>query len=87
MRAQEASPTLIPVTEAARRLSISLRSIWKLVERGDLSVIRVTPRRVAIDEADLAAYVSSRRERSPVRRASRIVGPGASSTPDGSVES
>ena len=55
------SPVLLPIGEVARRLSISVRSVRALIERGVLATVRVTERRVAVDEADLAAYVEARR--------------------------
>lgn len=54
-------PTLVSLTEAARRLSISLRSVRNLIRDGRLPFVRVTPRRVAIAEVDLRAYVAARR--------------------------
>ncbi len=54
-------PILIPVGEVARRLSISVRSVRSLIERGALPTVRVTERRVAIDESDVASYVAARR--------------------------
>ena len=63
MNASTKTPALLTVSQAAERLSISVRSLRALIARGDIAVVRVTDRRVAIDEADLAAYVSSRRGR------------------------
>jgi excisionase family DNA binding protein len=51
----------LSVAEVARRLSISVRSVRGLIQSGALQTIRITPRRVAIDEVDLAAYVAMRR--------------------------
>ena len=56
-----ASPILLSVGEVARRLSVSVRSVRSLIERGAIPTVRVTDRRVAVDEADLAAYVAARR--------------------------
>jgi excisionase family DNA binding protein len=60
------APSLISVADAARRLSISLRSLRTLIALGRLPTVRVTERRVAIAEDDLAAFVEQRRE--PVRK-------------------
>lgn len=88
MNEREAAPTLILASEAARRLAISTRTFWKLVERGDLCVIRVAPRRVAVDEADLIAYVSSRREGASARRAAGRAGRSEGTAPrDDSLQS
>ena len=53
------------MNEVARRLSVSVRSVRALIERGTLRTVRVTERRVAIDEADLAAYIDARRHMAP----------------------
>jgi excisionase family DNA binding protein len=63
MNTTQDAPRLLTLAEAAQRLSISLRSLRTLVALGKVSTVRVTARRVAIDENDLAAYVASRRER------------------------
>ena len=56
-------PSLLSVAEAARRLSISLRSLRSLIAAERIAVVRVTERRVAISEDDLAAFVEQRRGR------------------------
>ncbi|MCI0588412.1 MAG: helix-turn-helix domain-containing protein [Planctomycetes bacterium] len=55
------APRLLTLREAAERLCISLRSLRTLVALGKVPVIRVTARRVAIEEADLVSYIESRR--------------------------
>jgi excisionase family DNA binding protein len=62
MSGTSSSPVLLSVGEVARRLTISVRLVRSLIERGVLPTIRVTDRRVAIDEADLAAYIAARRQ-------------------------
>lgn len=52
---------LLPVDEAAERLSISTRSLRNLIALGKLRVVRVTPRRIAIGEDDLNAYIEAHR--------------------------
>lgn len=53
---------LLRVADAARCLCNSLRTMCALIASGALPVIRVTPKRIAVSETDLAAYVASRRE-------------------------
>jgi excisionase family DNA binding protein len=60
-----ASIRLLSVREAAERLTISPRSLRTLIALGKLPVVRVTARRVAIAESDLAAFIAARR--SPAR--------------------
>lgn len=55
---------LIPLPEAARRVSLSLRTFRKLVDAGEIPVVRLSARRVAVAETDLADFVTARR-RSP----------------------
>jgi hypothetical protein len=57
-----AAPRLLSLREAAQRLLISLRSLRTLVDLGKIPVVRVTARRPAILEADLAAFITARRE-------------------------
>lgn len=52
---------LIPQKEAAHRLSISERTFRSLVTEGKIPVVRVSTRRVAIDPADLDAYIDRQR--------------------------
>jgi excisionase family DNA binding protein len=61
-------PCLLSVGDAARRLTISVRSVRTLIRTGRLRVVRVTARRVAIDESDLAKYVASRRSPRPFHK-------------------
>jgi len=57
-------PTLLGVSEVARRLGISIRTVRGLISRGALAAIRITDRRIAVDEVDLASYVADRRKHS-----------------------
>ncbi|MCA9315763.1 MAG: helix-turn-helix domain-containing protein [Planctomycetes bacterium] len=57
---QPARP-LLPLPQAATYLSIGLRTLKGLIAAGELPIVRVSPRRVAIDPRDLDAYVASRR--------------------------
>ncbi|HET6203595.1 MAG TPA: helix-turn-helix domain-containing protein [Planctomycetota bacterium] len=54
---------MLSLAEAAERLRISRRSLSTLLALGELPSIRVTRRRVVIDEADLLAFIASRRSR------------------------
>jgi excisionase family DNA binding protein len=56
-------PTLVTVADAARRLAVSLRTLRAIIAAGQLSVVRVSARRIAIDTADLAEFIERRRVR------------------------
>jgi excisionase family DNA binding protein len=56
-------PTLVTVADAARRLAVSLRTLRAIIAAGQLSVIRVSARRIAVDLADLAEFIERRRVR------------------------
>jgi excisionase family DNA binding protein len=53
---------LVPLRAAASRLSISLRTLRVLIAAGSLPVIRVSPRRLAIDPVDLEHYIEKCRQ-------------------------
>jgi excisionase family DNA binding protein len=58
------TPWLVCKAEAARLLGLSGRMIDKLVERGELSRVRLGDRAgVRFDTTELRAFVESRRER------------------------
>ena len=61
MHTNSAVPSLLSIAEVASRLTISQRSVRALISCGKLRTVRVTERRVAVDEADLSAYVAARR--------------------------
>lgn len=52
---------LYSLSEAAERLSLSLRTLQYLIRDGAIRSLRISRRRVAIHPDDLAAYVASRR--------------------------
>ena len=52
---------LLTVAEAARRLTLSLRTVRKLIQTGEIPVVRLGGRRLAISAEDLAAYVAAQR--------------------------
>jgi excisionase family DNA binding protein len=56
-------PTLVTVADAARLLAVSLRTLRAIIAAGQLSVVRVSSRRIAIDTADLAEFIERRRVR------------------------
>ena len=59
----EATPTLpmLRVGEVAQQLRLAPRSLWRLIDRGELKVHRFG-RAVRISPADLAAFVAARRD-------------------------
>lgn len=50
----------LTLPDAARQLAIGGRTLRALVAAGIIPVVRVSRRRLAIDPADLAAYVARR---------------------------
>ncbi len=55
-------PPLLSVDQAARRLGVSRRTVQAWVSGSKLAVIRLSPRCLRIDPADLAAFVEARRQ-------------------------
>lgn len=55
------SERLLPLPEAAARLSVSLRTLRSLVAAGKIPVIAVSARRKAIDPADLDRFIDEQR--------------------------
>jgi len=55
------SERLLPLPEAAARLSISLRTLRSLIAAGKIPVIEVSARRKAIDPADLDRFIDEQR--------------------------
>jgi excisionase family DNA binding protein len=54
---------LLTIAQVADRLQLSRRTVYRLVRRGLLRVVHVTPRRVRFRPADLDAYVAAREAR------------------------
>jgi excisionase family DNA binding protein len=52
---------LLTLHEAARYLTLGVRTVKALIAAGKLPVVRPSPRRIAIDVRDLETYVASRR--------------------------
>ena len=48
----------IGVGELAAKLAISVRSVWRLIERGEFDVVRIGRRTVILD-ADLQVWLGS----------------------------
>ncbi len=55
-----APPRLLSLAEVAANLTIGIRTLKAIIARGDLPVVQVAPRRVAVRAEDLEAYVQSR---------------------------
>ena len=53
---------LMPLAAVAEHLSLGLRTVKALVATGELKVVRVSKRRLAVDPRDLDHFVASRRE-------------------------
>ncbi len=56
---QEANEKLLSKTEAAERLSISVRSLHAWISRGDLASVRIGGR-VLIRPEDLRSFIAAR---------------------------
>lgn len=55
--AQPLQPVLlVSIREAARMLAISERSLWTLIERGDLNPVRIGDRSTRLWASDLHEY-------------------------------
>ena len=61
MPTESGNESLLTVEEVAQRLRVSIRSVRNLIRLGKIPIVRVTDRRIAIDENDVAAYISARR--------------------------
>lgn len=48
---------LITVKEVAERLAVSSRTVYRLIESGDLPSIQVGPKSRRVSEADLEAFL------------------------------
>lgn len=53
------TPDLMTMNEAAETLRVSVETVRRLLDRGDLTRVRIG-RRVLIDRADLTRYVASK---------------------------
>lgn len=50
---------LIGIRELANRLAISARSVWRIIERGELSVTRIG-RRTLVGKAEVSKWLAGR---------------------------
>ena len=57
------SPQLLRVPEAAKILGVSDRTIWSLLDAGDLRRVRLGRRATRISLSDLNAFVERRTEK------------------------
>ena len=57
---------LLTYREAARLLQVSDRTVWTLVDRGDLPAVRFG-RTVRIDRRDLEAFIETRKKKGASR--------------------
>jgi excisionase family DNA binding protein len=58
---------LLSINEVARLLSVSRRTVYALIRRGDLAPIRVGER-LRFEQADVRAYLERNRETTPEMR-------------------
>lgn len=50
-------PVLLTVADVARALNLGTRTVYRLIEAGQLPTVRVSPRGVRIHPSDLAAFL------------------------------
>ena len=55
-----ASTELLTIPAAARRLTVSVRSVYRLIERGELTVLRILPDAPRVRATDLDALIMRR---------------------------
>ena len=54
----ERGDELLTLDEAARLLTISKPTLWRILRRGELPVVKVTERGTRIKRSDIEAYIS-----------------------------
>jgi excisionase family DNA binding protein len=60
----QSGPTLLGLEETADRLGMTSRTVWRLIARGDLTVVRLPGvRRTLIDTEDLARLIAAGKRR------------------------
>jgi excisionase family DNA binding protein len=59
---------MLTLAAAAARLTISRRTLARLIAAGEIAAVRVTSRRIAIEEEEIARFVAARRV-APCRQA------------------
>lgn len=57
-----AAPLLLRLAEAARRCAVSSRFLRYEIAAGRIAVIRLGPRTLRIEEAELARFIAGRKE-------------------------
>lgn len=58
---ENTNPLLLSVPAVARELSMSRRTVYRLIETGELPAIRLTAGTTRIAYADLLAFIEQRR--------------------------
>lgn len=53
---------LLTVDEVARSLTVSKTTLWRMLGRGELPVVKIGKRPVRVRRSDLDAYINSRRQ-------------------------
>jgi excisionase family DNA binding protein len=53
----ETGPDLLTVAEVGRRLTVSPRTVERLIEAGTLRIVRVSPKARRIKRTELEAYL------------------------------
>lgn len=54
-------PAVYPISGAARYLGLGSRTLRACIARGEIAVIRLSPRRVGVAKSDLDAYIAANR--------------------------
>lgn len=62
MSVREVTPLLMSIPEAARALRIGRSSMYRLIERGEVEVVRIGERIVRVRPDALAAYIDRLRD-------------------------
>jgi len=59
----ETSPLLLAYSEVARLLGVSERTVWSMVNQGDLPAVRLSKSVVRIDRRDLDQFIEISKNR------------------------
>jgi excisionase family DNA binding protein len=57
----DVAPRLLTIAEAAQRVHVSCRVVYRWIQKGELPAIRFGPRLVRLDPDDLDDYISGKR--------------------------
>jgi excisionase family DNA binding protein len=72
---------LLTVSEAAKALAISQRTLWGLTKSGEIPCVRINGWTVRYDPADLKAWMERQKNQpTPASRIKKITGGGQAST-------